>query len=389
MKVQSMATHKDHGDSGNDGSWFLEAVGALPPSLTPSEAVAALELDNTLPDIGATVPSDSPTGSTSVFDGSTGTSTSTFEPARGDLPDGPDTTGELEILVSPSSAAGDDDAGLSPVLRTRRSFRWPAAVFVVFFIVAVALAILWLPVALRHDTIAVKQTYADSALALRQHMPSAQAALDGITSPETTSEELSSTVPIISQLDSLAHELEVAAAAPLPRTLPLLRNSDVTTLEPLRDTAQIHAAQASEIARQLGYSYVYRTTIPHLLTTGDLPTVADIQTINSLSVSLASSLVDDSTAISDLPTTEATADLNDAAHASVGRYASWQDEYLTALSEGDESAAAKLVGEVEDLRSGLKTDLDASGGTARVEIDQQIVELAADLEAFIGELTRG
>jgi len=200
MKVQSMATHKDHGDSGNDGSWFLEAVGALPPSLTPSEAVAALELDNTLPDIGATAPSDSPTGSTSVFDGSTGTSTSTFEPARGDLPDGPDTTGELEILVSPSSAAGDDDAGLSPVLRTRRSFRWPAAVFVVFFIVAVALAILWLPVALRHDTIAVKQTYADNALALRQHMPSAQAALDGITSPETTSEELSSTVPIISQL---------------------------------------------------------------------------------------------------------------------------------------------------------------------------------------------
>jgi len=388
MKVQSMATHKDHGDSGNDGSWFLEAVGALPPSLTPSEAVAALELDNTLPDIGATVPSDSPTGSTSVFDGSTGTSTSTFEPARGVLPDGPDATGELEILVSPSSTAGDDDLGLSPVLRTRRSFRWPAAVFVVF-IVAVALAILWLPVALRHDTIAVKQTYADSALALRQHMPSAQAALDGITSPETTSEELSSTVPIISQLDSLAHELEVAAAAPLPRTLPLLRNSDVTTLEPLRDTAQIHAAQASEIARQLGYSYVYRTTIPHLLTTGDLPTVADIQTINSLSVSLASSLVDDSTAISDLPTTEATADLNDAAHASVGRYASWQDEYLTALSEGDESAAAKLVGELEDLRSGLKTDLDASGGTARVEIDQQIVELAADLEAFIGELTRG
>lgn len=389
MKVQSMATHKDHGDSGNDGSWFLEAVGAAPPSLTPSEAVAALELDNTLPDADATAPSDSPTGSTSIFDGNTGTSTSTFEPAPGVLPGGPDATGELEILVSPFSAAGDDDAGLSPVLRTRRSFRWPAAVFVVFLIVAVALAILWLPVALRHDTIAVKQTYADSALALRRHMPSAQAALDGITSPETTSEELSSTVPIISQLDSLAHELEVAAATPLPRTLPLLRNGDVAALEPLRDTAQIHAAQASEIARQLGYSYVYRTTIPHLLTTGDLPTVADVQTINSLSVSLASSLVDDSTAISDLPTTEATADLNDAAHASVGRYASWQDEYLTALSEGDESAAAKLVDELEDLRSGLKTDLDASGGIARVEIDQQIVELAADLEAFIGELTRG
>lgn len=384
-----MASQDDHKGSGNDGSWFLEAVGAVPPSLTPSETVAALELDNTLPDMGVVAETESPATTTSTFDGSTGTSTSTFEPARGALPGVLDSTGEFEIPVRPSSHTGDIDAGLSPVLQTRRSFRWSAVAFGVFLVFVVGLAFLWLPVTLRQDAIAIRQTYADSALALRQHIPTAQTSLDAITDPETPPGELSLAVPIISQLDSLAHELGAAATAPLPRTLPLLPNEEVTALEPLQDTAQIHAAQASELARQLGYSYVYRTTIPQLLTTGDLPTSADTQTINALSLSLASSLVDDSTAISDLPTTEATADINNAAHAGVERYASWQDEYLTALSEGDEPRAANLIGELEDLRTGLRTELDTAMGTARVEIDQQIVELATDLESFIRELTRG
>lgn len=384
-----MASQDDHKGSGNDGSWFLEAVGAVPPSLTPSETVAALELDNTRPDMGVGAETESPATTTSAFDGSTGTSTSTFEPARGALRGVLDSTGELEIPVRPSSHTEDIDAGLSPVLQTRRSFRWSAVAFGVFLVFVVGLAFLWLPVTLRQDAIAIRQTYADSALALRQHIPTAQTSLDAITDPATPPGELSLAVPIISQLDSLAHELGAAATAPLPRTLPLLSNEEVTALEPLQDTAQIHAAQASELARQLGYSYVYRTTIPQLLTTGDLPTSADTQTINALSLSLASSLVDDSTAISDLPTTEATADINNAAHAGVERYASWQDEYLTALSEGDEPRAANLIGELEDLRTGLRTELDTAMGTARVEIDQQIVELATDLESFIRELTRG
>jgi hypothetical protein len=41
-----------------------------------------------------------------------------------------------------------------------------------------------------------------------------------------------------------------------------------------------------------------------------------------------------------------------------------------------------------DIRNGLETELDTAMGTARVEIDQQIVELAADLESFVRDLTR-
>jgi hypothetical protein len=383
-----MANQDDHKGSGNDGSWFLEAVGAVPPSPTPSETVAALELDNTLPDMGAVVQVESLGTTTTTFDGDTGTSTSTFEPIRRALPGVLDSAGEFEIPVPPSSSPAGLDAGLSRVLQTKRSFRWSAVAFGIFLVVVAGLAFLWLPVALRQDAIAIRQTYADSALALRQHIPAAQTSLDAITDPETPPEELSLVVPIISQLDSLAHELGVAATAPLPRTLPLLSNEDIDALTPLQVTAQIHAAQGSEVARQLGYSYVYRTTIPHLLTTGDLPTSADTQTINALSLVLASSLVDDSSAISELPTAESTSDVNNAAHTGVERYASWQDEYLTALSEGDESGAAELIDELVDLRTGLETGLETAMRTARVQIDQQIVELATDLESYLRDLTR-
>jgi hypothetical protein len=185
----------------------------------------------------------------------------------------------------------------------------------------------------------------------------------------------------------MAHALGVVAAEPLPRQLPVFPVEAVAELDAFRDAAQINAAQGSDVARRLGHAYVYRTTIPRLLTTGDLRTSADVQTINALSVSLASSLVDDANALVELPTTQATSDLNDAAHAAVERFAFWQDEYLTALAEGDEAAAASLIAELDGIRTDLDTMLVEALGVARIEIDQQIVELAASLEDYLEELT--
>lgn len=113
-----------------------------------------------------------------------------------------------------------------------------------------------------------------------------------------------------------------------------------------------------------------------------------MQTINALSVSLASSLVHGSAALSDLSTAQATANVNNLAHASVERYALWQDEYLIALAEGDEKVAVQLIAELDDLRSGLAADLEIAMATMRVEIDVQIVELAGDLETYLEEITR-
>jgi hypothetical protein len=388
-----MSRQSKNNGSGNDGSWFLEAVGAVPTGPTPSETVAALEKDNTLTDLRPTM---APAGQVvvySFFDGDTGTSTSAFEPpAR--LPDVDsngflvDETGEVMVDSRTPEPESEGDTELSPVLRTRRPFRWPVLVIGLFVVAALAAAVVWLPEATRRGAVVVKQSYADASLALRLELPSGQAALDTVTDPSTDTDELSAAVPAISQLDSVAHALSVVAAEPVPRQLPVIRVEEVAGLEALQDSALINAAQGSDIARRLGHTYVYRTTIPQLLTTGDLPTSADVQTINTLSVSLASSLVDDSNALGDLPTTEAAADLNDAAHAAVERFALWQDEYLSALVEGDEAVATSLIAELDDIRLGLNSTLVEALGIARIEIDQRIVELAESLESYLEILTR-
>jgi hypothetical protein len=372
--------------SGNDGSWFLEAVGAVPAAPTPSETVASLERDNTLTEGEPAVSGSTSELVFSSFDGSTGTSTSAFVPPESlplDL-----TSDETDVTTSPPEPEVIDDTTLSPVLRTRRPFRWPVILVGLAVVAAIAVAVFWVPAALEQEAVGVKQTYGAAALGLRTELPSGQAVLDTITDPSSTTEELASSVPAISQLDSVAHALGVAAAESLPRQLPVFPVVAVAGLGVFQDAAQINAAQGSDVARRLGHAYVYRTTIPRLLSTSNLPTSADVQTINALSVSLASSLVDDSNALAELPNTEATSDLNNVAHAAVERSAFWQDEYLTALAEGDQAAAAALIVELDGIRTDLDTMLVEALGVARIDIDRQIVELAASLDAYLKSLTR-
>ena len=385
-----MAKQDEKKGSGNDGSWFLEAVGAVPSAPTPSETVAALELDNTMTDISPVNATSAPEPEVAYeqaiasFDGGTGTSTLAFERPTEIIDDIEETTPVPPTNESNAQASSQ----LSHVLRTRRSFRWPVVLFGILVIAVAAVAAFWLPAYFRQEAVATKQAYADASLALRTELPFGQAALDTVTDLSSTPEELSASIPAISQLDSFAHDLAVVAAEPLPRQIPVFPVRQIDDLDPLQDTAQINAAQGSDIARRLGYTYVYRTTIPQLLTTGDLPTTAEVQTINELSVLLASSLVNDSNAISDLPITEATADVNDAAHAAVERFALWQDEYLTSLAENNEDDAARLLLELDAITINLDSMLAEALGVARIEIDQQIIELAADLEKYLEELTR-
>ncbi|MCL1601363.1 MAG: hypothetical protein M3112_07485 [Actinomycetia bacterium] len=383
-----MAKRNDNKSTGNDGSWFLEAVGAIPPPLKPSETVAALEYDNTASDPSpATAPIDDD-GSSSSFDGGTATSTSAFESPTSLLTAELADTSGTEAIDPSLSIEPHDDTQLSSVLRTRRPFRWPVLMFAVALVAVGATAVFWLPTALRQDAAGMKTSYANASIALRQQLAPGQAALDTITDPSSTPQELSASVPVISQLDSAAHQLGVVAGEPLPRQLPFYSVPEVAELGSLQDAAQINAAQGSDVARQVGYTYVYRTTIPQLLQTGELPTSADVQTINALSVSLASSLVEDSAALADLPTPEFASDLNDGAHAAIERYASWQNEYLTALADGDESATRALIDELDEIRIELDRMLIDALGVARVEVDLQIVELAASLDLFLKDLTR-
>jgi hypothetical protein len=383
-----VAKHNDNKGTGNDGSWFLEAVGAIPPPLKPSETVAALEHDNTESDSSPAAPRFDDDVTSSSFDGDTATSTSAFEsPISLLTAESADTRG-MEAIDPALSIEPHDATQLSPVLRTSRPFRWPVLLFVLALLALGAATVFWLPTAIKQDAAGVKTSYANASIALRQQLAPGQAALDTITDPSSTPQELSTSVPVISQLDSAAHQLTVVAAEPLPRQLPFYSVPEVVALGSLQDSAQINAAQGSDVARQVGYTYVYRTTIPQLLETGELPTTADVQTINALSVSLASSLVEDSAALADLPTPAFASDLNDASHSAIERYASWQDEYLAALADGDESATRALIDELDEIRSELDSMLNDALGVARIEIDLQIVELAASLDSFLGDLTR-
>lgn len=382
-----MAKHNDNKGTGNDGSWFLEAVGAIPPALRPSETVAALEHDNSATDRSSAAPPVDDEMASPSFDGGTATSTSAFETPTTLLTAEMANTSDMEAIDSAFAGVPPDDTQLSPVLRTKRPFRWPVLVFIVVLVAVGATAAFWLPAALEQNAAGVKTSYANASIALRQQLAPGQASLDTITDPSSTPQELSGSVPIISQLDSAAHQLAIVAAEPLPRQVPFYSVSEIAELGPLQETAQINAAHGSDVARQIGYTYVYRTTIPQLLETGELPTSADVQTINALSVSLASSLVEDAAALGDLPTPEFASDLNDAGHAAIERYASWQDEYLTALADGDEDAARALIDELDGIRIELEAMLDDAMSIARVGVDLQIVELAASLDLFLEDLT--
>lgn len=384
-----MAKQDEHKASGDNGRWFLEAVGAVPAAPTPSETVAALESENAPPDVDAVTPPESTTTiATTTFDGNTGTSTILFEPVRSPPQEELD---EAYRLDDPSVLGNEPEGGeteMAAAFRRKRRFRLPIVAFVVFLVTVAVLVALWLPAALRQDALTIGRSTAESALSLREILPTSQMALNRITDPESPTDDLSDSIPIISELDSQARDLATAASAPLPRQLPLLSNDAATQLEPLLDSAQIQAAQASDISRRLGYAYVYRTSIPLILAMGDLLNVADVQEVDALSVSLASSLVDDSGALADLPDAAMFASLNAATRAAVARYAAWQEEYLAALSAGDESAASALITEIQEVRSGLATALLETLAEVRLEIDQQIVELAGDLEVLLSDLSQ-
>ncbi len=370
-------------EPGNDGSWFLEAVGVVPAAPTPSEAIAALESENTLPQVPA---NGAGMGVLATFDGSTGTSTSTFSRV------GPVSRRHTAATTRASAPAPtlreSVDPSISPTLRINRSFRLPTIAFGLFLVTVTVVVLAWVPAILRQDAEALQHSYAQASLAIRDHLPTAQTALDAVTDPATGPGEWSIVIPIVSELGSHGSILRSAANEELPRNIPVLSNTIQDEMAPLRDTADRQAFRASEITRRIGHAYLLRTSIPHLLSTGALPTEGDTQTLNALTISLASSLVESSAVLSDLPDTPAFRTLTDASTAAVTRFASWQEAYLMALSVGDTVAAELLIDELIQLRLGLEVELDRAMSVVRLEVDQQIVSLAVDLDAFLLELTQ-
>lgn len=388
-----MSRHTSNTSGGSDGSWFLEAVGAKEKEPGSIEAVERLELENTTPDLPAVDPDSSPADSDEAFfDGDPGTSTSSFHPVpvpppSPDLAHPVDATDEMPIVDETPPAHVPDEA-LAPPLRSRRNFRWPIVIGLTIAIVAVVIAAIWLPRSLRDQALTTRQSYYDTAADLRNYLPTAQGGLDAITNPTTTDEAVSGAVPIVAEFDAKSFALETATAEPLPSSLPLVPSGPVDDLEPLQQQGSVLGATGSALASRIGKAYVYRTSIPALLMTGPLPISATTQEVNEISVRLAGSLADDAAIVANLPDDTAFAASHAAATGAVERYAPWQDEYLAALTAEDTDAAAALVDELDEMRTTLAATTDDELLAFRTEADNDIVGLAAELEAYLADLTR-
>ncbi|MGI9528434.1 MAG: hypothetical protein ACR2NG_01885 [Acidimicrobiia bacterium] len=394
-----MSRNTSNQSGGNDGSWFLEAIGQT-KAPTASEVVADLEAENTIvddPEISIHLDQHANTEERAAalvaansFDGNPGTSTSSFDPVPTPPPPPPEVTAEHEplgdLLVDAPPLDDDDtfdDTDLSPALRSKRNFRWPVVVGLLVAIALVVAAAIVLPARVEDQALEVRQTYYDSAFDVRDYLPSAQVALDSITNPSSDDSQVASAVPMIAELDTRAFALETATSEPLPSTLPLVPSGPIDELEPLKDTGAILGAASSDLSRRLGNAYVYRTSIPLLLNTGSLPIAATTNEINDISVTLASSLATDAGIVADLPDDPAFAEVKTTASATLVRAAEWQDEYLDALTSEDADAAAALVGEMTEMRITLQS-LTADALVAfRAEADITIVSLAGDLDVYL------
>ncbi len=410
-------------DSERDGNWFLEAVGATPPSPTGSEAMDELTRENDaipapIVDPSAEeVPTQRPSSAgpsamqvlqttqvtVSSFDGTPGTTNAAFAPASATrtqtAPVAPPLPVPLAVEVptdaidpipaDASTIASAVDEELARPLRSRRTFRWPVITVLLLMILAVGVAAVVLPRAAEAEALAVRQTYYDVTSNVRGHIPEAQEALDSITDETSDIAELSAAIPRIAELDSLAFSMQEAAAEPLPSIFPLVTTGAIDALVPLQDTTGSLGADGSDLANRLGNAYIYRVSIPGLMQTGNLPTAATTETINEISATLAASLADDAGVVSQLPDDAIFSNVQALAQQSHTRYATWQTEYLGALANEDRGAAEVLIAEINATKMDLADANTVALASFRSTFDGYIVDYAGQLEAHMNDLSQG
>lgn len=272
---------------------------------------------------------------------------------------------------------------MSKPLRSRRSFRWGAALSFVVLVAAIIAAVIFLPRVAEREADAATEEYEQALVELRNVLPDTQAALADLTDPAATPGQIAEVVPATAELSAKAHEVATLGSEPLPSTLPLIPRSPLEELEPVRGAMVVAGAEGDVIAVRLGHGFAYRTTVPALSATPELPAEADSTTINQLSVTLAESLADSSLLVSELPEDPAFADVKTQADSATIRFAAWQPEYLEALRSGDVDAATALIIELDEIRLGLADANTQALLVLRTDLDRQIIDLAADIEATL------
>ena len=359
---------------GNDGRWFLEVAGVvdLPPS--PTSSYAALE------DLDPPPP---------VVASETAAVAARTAAVSGSLTDSDDH--DEDTFVPVAEPSGDplnnwqpDD--VSHRLGRHGFGRWVAAAVVIALLAALGAAAYFLPRQVQEEANGLAADYQESLTALRNELPNSQAALQNLTDAESSPEAVSSAVPAIGDLNARATIVVGLATAPLPDTPPFVPRTPLEALEPTRTSMLIIGAEAEGISGRLATTFTYRSTVPLLFSTPDLPTQAESAEVDALSVPLAESLADTARLIADLPPDPTFAATRELATSASQRYATWQLEYLDALREGDIARATGLIAELNAARDAIQESLNVALAEVRAEVDPKIVSLAAETETAIGAI---
>ena len=397
-----MATVQDNNTKANDGTWFLELVGIGPRPAPHSDNLAALATQADPPPPSPEGPSDdAPVAAAAVAAGLTLGDEQTATSSITSLDTGPAETatggagGDAAAPTTPAPALDPeadvlDDwepADLDRSVRSRRPFRWTVVIAAIVIGGALAAAAILLPQAAERDANALARSYRASLTALRNTLPDTQTALGDLTDPSTTSEQVDAVVPAAAELSGRSADASSLGTDPLPRTLPFL-GGPMRGLGPTRGSLVVIGAEGSEIAVRLGRGYVYRTATPALLNTPPLPTQAEGLEIDKLSAELAEALAKTSALVADLPTDAAFTAAKVEAEAASQAFGSWQLAYLTALRDGDASAAATLVADLENQRLMLVAATNQGLLVLRSDLDGRILAVATETEAALANLPR-
>ncbi len=324
---------------GNDGSWFLRAVGIE----APPETLDDVEAQNTTE------------------------------------------------AVSQLWKAGEADAltdwapeELSKTAEKERSFRWPVVITVAVLVAAVAALLLWLPRTSegRADDLAV--AYGAALGEIRNDLPAAQQVLAVVTDPAEDASQFPELIPVIADLRADADGALELASEPMPSAWPLASDEPFDELRPFRDQTSAEAITAQAIARRLGDVLDYRSLFSGFMVVGDLPTTSN--DLNELNTRLATAAADSALILTELPEVAAFADHRAAAQDLVDRFLTWQVDYVDALRTGDTATVTILLAEYTLLRTELDELMLDALTQLRVEIDAQIIQLAGDIDATMAGL---
>jgi hypothetical protein len=359
---------------GNDGRWFLEVAGIVDSPPTPTATYRQLERLEPPPPVVASESAAITAGTAAV---------------SGSLSD--DENADVDTFVpvadrSPDPLSDWQPDAVSGRLGRHGSGRWVVLGAVVVALAAAGLAAYFLPRQVQEQADDLASGYQVSLTNLRNELPNSQMALQNLTDPALPPEAVSAAVPAIGDLNARATIVVGQATAPLPRTPPLVPRAPLEALEPTRTSMLILGAESEGIAGRLATTFAYRSTVPLLFDTPDLPVQADSAEIDALSVTLAESLAGTARLIADLPpdpTFEATRDL---ATAASERYATWQLEYLDALREGDTERSTTLIAELDAARATIQDSLEGALAEVRSEVDPKIVGLATETETVIAAI---